>query len=172
MTIKHAANSPPTHPGSPWHLHSRIRAHSRVTLTSSGITKNTGLMTAGHDWKIICSWSNFIRKLILSQWHWSSSSQVIWINGCREQLVSTPCELQSQPPCFPIIHWWTTAPLSLSLPPPRLRLCVSPKTPLEIFDLNTIDFGGHTYRKTLTLLYLACVCVCVYEWAGWGIARR
>lgn len=98
-------------------------AHFRVTLTSSGVNKNTGIMTAGHEWEIICSWSNFIRKLILSQWHWYSTSQVIWINGHWEQLVSTPCELQSQPPCFPIIHEWTIS-LFPSLPP-SLTLCLS-----------------------------------------------
>lgn len=115
----------------------------RVTLTSSGVFQNTR-PTSGHEWEIICSWSNFIRKLILSQWHWYSTSQVVWLNGRREQLASTPCVLQYQPRCFPIIHWWTS-PLCLSL-------YLSPMLPLEIFDLNTIDFVGYTYYKTLTEL--------------------
>lgn len=56
----------PSYPSKQYEIFTPSFAHFRVTLTSSGVNKNTGIMTAGHKWEIICSWSNFIRKLIVS----------------------------------------------------------------------------------------------------------
>ena len=142
----------PSYPSElPWHLHSLVWAHFRVTLTSSG--ESGGDTTAGHDWEIICSWSNFIRKLILSQWHRCSSSKVIWINGWGGGSLFQPCvNCSLNLTAFQL----STTEQSLPLPPPTLSFppCWSFLRYLwTFFDLNSIDFAGHTYNKPPTRLW-------------------
>lgn len=128
MTMKHAVN-PLLLPILALHdIFTALWAQIGVTLTSSGVREHGIVLTAGWDWEVICSQYNFIRKWILSRYHCSRGSQVIWINGCWEQLVSThgpyglaAFQLQEQYPFFllPISHFFP-------LPLPSSLLQLSP----------------------------------------------
>lgn len=157
-----------------WHLHSLVWAHFRVTLTSSG--ESGGDRTAGHDWEIICSSSNFIRKLILSQWHRCSSSQVIWINGWwvgggggRDSLFQPRVNCSLNLPAFQLSTTEQSLPLPPSLPHSLLpSLLVVLRYLWTFFDSNIIDFAGHTYNKPLTRLWRILFSGGVGGGGGWG----
>lgn len=80
------ALSRPTQSASTWHLHSH-------TCTFQGHTgpywqpEEHRTQENYCNWEIICSASNFIRTLILSQRQWSAASQGIQINGHCEKIV-------------------------------------------------------------------------------------